>query len=79
MIDMPSDSMTEAGAQRLAAVISYYWAQRGRYVETKVTALKPYAGRSVFVVRSDMVNAQPISLVPTAARPEFNATQLGQI
>ena len=53
------DTLTEAGAHRLAIQIAHYWRQRGYEISTWVEPA-PFRGDKVmFCVRSDMVCGHP--------------------
>lgn len=55
---------TKTGAEKLAGKIRSYWTKRGYEVDVRVESFVPWhddfvEGKSVFCVRSDMVNGMP--------------------
>ena len=53
------DTLSEAGAVRLAHRIRQYWYDRGRVVRTRIERNNGQRQSHVFIVRSDMKNGMP--------------------
>lgn len=53
------DSLSEAGAHRLAAQISAYWRSQGFEVSTWVEPFTAGNLKTMYAVRSDMLAGQP--------------------
>lgn len=57
----PDSTFTKDGADRLAAMISEYWAKRGKSVQLRVSqsGFHPAIRSARYDIRSDMVNGMP--------------------
>ncbi len=57
----PTDTCSQAGANRLKAIIEHYWSERGHKINVTILAMSfhPAMRSTRFDIRSDMINGMP--------------------